>query len=120
MTEKRTGLQAELTSPGAQASVELLITHGVGLHARPSVLFTRLAKSFPCTIEIEVNRSGLWLSAKSIVKVMGARIRKGSTLRIRASGLRAEEAIRGLEALFANDFGEVQDPAEEASHVRGA
>lgn len=120
MTEKRTGLQAEVSPPEAQATVELLITHGVGLHARPSVLFTRLAKSFPCAIEIEVNRSGAWLNAKSIVKVMGARIRKGSTLRIRAHGLRAEEAIRGLETLFARNFGEVPDTAEEVPHVRGA
>ncbi|WP_083531021.1 HPr family phosphocarrier protein [Pararhizobium antarcticum] len=118
MTEKRPSLQAEVSSPGPAASVELLITHGVGLHARPSVLFTRLAKSFPCTIEIEVNRSGQWLNAKSIVKVMGARIRKGSTLRIRAQGLKAQEAIEGIEALFASDFGE--PGADERSHVRGA
>ncbi len=119
MTEKRQGIQGD-TSTGPQASVELLITHGVGLHARPSVLFTRLAKTFPCTIEIEVNRSGLWLNAKSIVKVMGARIRKGSTLRIRAHGFKAQEAIHGLEALFADDFGEVRDFDGERPHVRGA
>jgi phosphocarrier protein len=114
MTENRHGVFGGTSSVGGNASVELLITHGVGLHARPSVVFTRLAKSFPCTIEIEVNRSGLWLNAKSIVKVMGARIRKGSTLKIRAHGLRADEAIAVLEALFANDF------AEERPHVRGA
>ncbi len=118
MREKGQGLQGEVSSAGSAASTELLISHGVGLHARPSVLFTRLAKSFPCTIEIEVNRSGLWLSAKSIVKVMGARIRKGSTLRIRAHGLRAEEAIFSLEALFASDFGEVADKGADASHAR--
>ena len=114
MTDKRHGVFGAMSSVDGNASVELLITHGVGLHARPSVVFTRLAKSFPCTIEIEVNRSGLWLNAKSIVKVMGARIRKGSTLKIRAHGLRAEEAIAVLEALFVNDF------AEERPHVRGA
>jgi phosphocarrier protein HPr len=114
MTDNRHGAFNGVGSAGSNASVELLITHGVGLHARPSVVFTRLAKTFPCTIEIEVNRSGLWLNAKSIVKVMGARIRKGSTLRIRAHGLRADEAIAMLEALFVNDF------AEERPHVRGA
>ncbi|MCV9966621.1 HPr family phosphocarrier protein [Pararhizobium sp. BT-229] len=112
MTDKRHGVSFGAGS--ADAFVELQITHGVGLHARPSVTFTRLAKTFPCSIEIEVNRSGLWLNAKSIVKVMGARIRKGSTLRIRAHGLRAHEAISVLEALFMTDFG------EERPHVRGA
>ena len=43
---------------------------------------------FPCVIEIEVDGSGLWLNAKSIVKVLAARIRKGSTLKIMARGLR--------------------------------
>lgn len=114
MMDKRHGSYGGTGSAGGHASVELLITHGVGLHARPSVTFTRLARSFPCVIEIEVNRSGLWLNAKSIVKVMGARIRKGSTLRIRAHGLRADEAISVLEALFIDDFG------EERSNVRGA
>lgn len=115
MTSKgHDGLGATSAAAAGDASVELLITHGVGLHARPSVVFTRLAKSFPCTIEIEVNRSGLWLNAKSIVKVMGARIRQGSTLKIRAQGFRAEEAIAVLEALFINDF------VEERPHVRGA
>lgn len=115
MTSKgHDGLGATSAAAVGDASVELLITHGVGLHARPSVVFTRLAKSFPCTIEIEVNRSGLWLNAKSIVKVMGARIRQGSTLKIRAHGFRAEEAIAVLEALFINDF------VEERPHVRGA
>lgn len=114
MTEKRRDSHGGAGSVDGHVSVELQITHGVGLHARPSVTFTRLAKSFPCVIEIEVNRSGLWLNAKSIVKVMGARIRKGSTLRIRAQGLMADEAISVLEALFVNDFG------EERPHVRGA
>lgn len=112
MMDKRHG--GGTGSAGGHACVELLITHGVGLHARPSVIFTRLARSFPCVIEIEVNRSGLWLNAKSIVKVMGARIRKGSTLRIRAHGLRSDEAISVLAALFVNDLG------EERPHVRGA
>ncbi len=114
MTGKGHDVLGVASAAVGNASVELLITHGVGLHARPSVVFTRLAKSFPCTIEIEVNRSGLWLNAKSIVKVMGARIRQGSTLKIRAQGLRAEEAIAVLEALFVNDF------VEERPHVRGA
>ena len=68
----------------AQWQTEIEVVHGIGLHARPSVIFTRLAKSFPCTIEIEVNGDDVWLNGKSIVKVMGAKIRKGSVLKIRA------------------------------------
>lgn len=114
MTEQCDDVPADATATDSHAAVELLITHGVGLHARPSVAFTRLAKSFPCIIEVEINRSGIWFNAKSIVKVMGARIRKGSTLRIRAFGAGAQDAINALEALFNDDF------AEDRPHVRGA
>ncbi|MEY9783340.1 phosphocarrier protein HPr [Sinorhizobium fredii] len=95
-----------------QAEIE--VTHGFGLHARPSVIFTRLAKSFPCTVEIEVNDSHVWLNGKSIVKIMGARIRSGSMLKIRARGLRAAEAIHALKALVERDFD------EERKHGRSA
>lgn len=98
----------------AKCQTEIEVTHGVGLHARPSVTFTRLAKSFPCSIEIEVNGNNVWLNGKSIIKIMGARIRRGSILRIRAEGVRAEEAIIALEALVRRNFD------EERKHGRNA
>ncbi|MFB2551847.1 HPr family phosphocarrier protein [Ensifer soli] len=87
-----------------QAEIE--VTHGVGLHARPSVTFARLAKSFPCKVEIEVNASGVWLNGKSIAKIMGAKIRKGAILKIRAEGGRADEAVFALKSLVERDFDE--------------
>jgi phosphocarrier protein HPr len=95
-----------------QAEIE--VTHKIGLHARPSVAFTRLAKSFPCSIELDVDGSGVWLNGKSIVKIMGARIRRGARLRIRAEGIRAEEAIEALKGLIARNFD------EEKKHGRPA
>lgn len=104
----------EAVDPHGYCQAEIEVTHGFGLHARPSVVFTRLAKSFPCTVEIEVNDSHVWLNGKSIVKIMGARIRRGSILKIRARGLRAAEAIRALKALVERDFD------EEKKHGRSA
>ncbi|MGO4567220.1 HPr family phosphocarrier protein [Rhizobium sp. 2YAF20] len=95
-------------SLSAQWLAEVEVTHSVGLHARPSVMFTRLAKSFPCTIEIEVNGSGAWLNGKSIVKIIGAKIRKGSILKIRAEGNRGGEAVAALRHLIERNFDEDQ------------
>jgi phosphocarrier protein len=95
-----------------QAEIE--VTHRIGLHARPAVTFTRLAKSFPCHIEVEVNGSGVWLNGKSIVKIMGAKIRRGARLKIRAEGMRAEEATEALRELVARNFD------EDKKHVRPA
>lgn len=89
-----------------KASVDFVVAHGVGIHARPAVVFTELARSFPCAIEMEVDGSGLWLNAKSIVKVLAARVRKGSRLKLTARGPRAADAVRALRALVEDDFGE--------------
>lgn len=93
---------------------EIEVTHDIGLHARPSVAFTRLARSFPCRIEIEVNGSGLRINGKSIVKVMGARIRRGFLLTIRAEGSGAQEAVQALRSLVERNFD------EEPGHARSA
>ncbi len=107
MTDKMPRRKAtEAVDAHVYCQAEIEVTHGFGLHARPSVTFTRLAKSFPCVIEIEVNDSHVWLNGKSIVKIMGARIRRGSILKIRARGLRAAEAIHALKALVERDFDE--------------
>ena len=64
----------------AKASASVLITHDVGLHARPSVKFTKLAKTFPAQVEMALDAAGPWIDAKSIVKVMATKAPKGTTL----------------------------------------
>ena len=43
-----------------QASATVLLTHAVGLHARPSVKLTKLAKTFGATIDGAVTRTEAW------------------------------------------------------------
>ena len=62
----------------AEASV--LITHEEGLHARPSVKLTKLAKSFPAEVQIALKSDGPWFDAKSIVKVMASKAPKDTML----------------------------------------
>ena len=52
---------------GTNAEATVLITHDVGLHARPSVKFTKLAKRFAADIEVAAAAAGPWVDAKSIV-----------------------------------------------------
>ena len=90
------------------------ITHNVGLHARPSVKFTKLAKRFSARIEIAADSEGPWIDAKSIVKVMGAKMPQGTILQLRATGTDAQPAIKALIDLVNQDFEESQD-AQSAS-----
>lgn len=89
-------------SQTAQSSV--VIEHEVGLHARPSVKLTQLAKSFQSRIEISTAAEGPWIDAKSIVKVMGSKTPKGAVLHVRAEGEDAEIAVQAIVALVERDF----------------
>ena len=98
----------------SKAEAKVLITHAVGLHARPSVKLTKLAKSFPAEIELALAEEGPWVDAKSIVKVMATRAPKGTTLHLRAAGERAGDAVSALVSLVERDFD------EDESHARTA
>lgn len=85
------------------------VTHDVGLHARPSVKLTKLAKSFNADIRLRTESDAAgWIDAKSIVKVMALRIGAGETLVIRAEGTDADAAITALAGLVQRDFDEAQ------------
>lgn len=90
----------------SKASAEVRITHAVGLHARPSVKFTKLAKTFAGAIEVATSPDGPWVDAKSIVKIMAMKAPSGTMLHIRAEGERANEAVGALRALIERDFDE--------------
>ncbi len=89
----------------AKAQATVVITHEVGLHARPSVKLTKLAKSFSARVELALD-TGPWFDAKSIVKVMAAKAPKGSVLHLRADGDGASQAVDALVALVERDFDE--------------
>lgn len=90
----------------ATAAASVLITHEVGLHARPSVKFTKLAKTFAARVEMALDEAGPWIDAKSIVKVMATKAPKGTTIHLRAEGEGATSVVEALVALVERDFDE--------------
>ena len=85
-------------------SDSVVITHDVGLHARPSVALTKVAKGFAAKIEIGGSADGPWIDAKSIVKVMAMKAKQHATLFVRASGEDAAAAVAAITSLVARDF----------------
>jgi phosphocarrier protein len=83
------------------------LTNEVGLHARPSVKLTRLAKAFDCDVEIALSADGPWVDAKSPVKVMRVKAPRGSVLHVRATGEDAGAAAGAIVALVKAGFDEV-------------
>lgn len=87
-------------------TASVLMTHDVGLHARPSVKLTKLAKTFDAAIGVAVAEDGPWIDAKSIVRVMAMKAPRDTTLYFRASGAAAAEALEALVDLVSRDFDE--------------
>jgi phosphocarrier protein len=81
-----------------------LLTNDVGLHARPSVKLTQLAKRFGARIEFARDSAGPWIDAKSPVKVMRFKATKGETLHFRAHGPDAAAALAAILALVEGGF----------------
>ncbi len=86
------------------ASTEVRLRHEAGLHARPAVKLTKLAKKFVSKILMSTSETGPWIDAKSIVKVMGSKAPLNSMLFFRAEGTDAEDAVQALAGLIELDF----------------
>ena len=84
------------------------LVHAVGMHARPAVKLTKLAKRFRSRIAIRVVGVTEWIDAKSVSKVMSMRAPCDSTIEFVATGADAGAAIGALTALVANDFLEIE------------
>ena len=50
-----------------------VLTHAGGLHARPAIKLTQLAKRFQSAIWIALAENGPWIDAKSIARVMATK-----------------------------------------------
>ena len=103
--------------PNSVLVASALLTNTIGLHARPSVKLTQLAKSFASNVELALHREGPWVDAKSPVKIMRVKAPKGAVLYFRARGSDARDAIASLIALVDRRFDE--DEHETGERARG-
>jgi len=87
-----------------RATRSVLLTHEIGLHARPSVKLTKLAKRFRADVSLAIAEEGPWIDAKSIAKVMGAKVPENSILYFEAEGEDAGDAVDALVTLVERDF----------------
>ncbi|AIL32522.1 HPr family phosphocarrier protein [Basilea psittacipulmonis] len=86
------------------ATVDIVISNKLGLHARAASKLTQLANSFKS--EIFIGRASQRVNAKSIMGVMMLAAGKGVTVTVDATGEDEEEAVTQIKALFDDKFGE--------------
>ncbi len=80
------------------------ISNKLGLHARASAKFTKLAGSFPC--EVWMSRGERRVNAKSIMGVMMLAAGIGSQVEIETNGEQEQQAMDALLQLVGDKFGE--------------
>jgi len=87
-----------------RARSRAVLTHAGGLHARPAIKLTQVAKRFDSAIWIALAEHGPWTDAKSIARVMATKTPHMATLYFVAEGADAAEAARALARLVESDF----------------
>jgi phosphocarrier protein HPr len=93
--------------PRNSVTASVRLRHEAGLHARPAVKLTKLAKKFSARILLAMLPDGPWIDAKSIVKVMATKTPHDALLHFRAEGEDAEAAVLALVSLVEQDFPDV-------------
>ncbi len=83
---------------------EAEIINKLGLHARASAKLTQTAGQFKSGVWL--SRNGRKVNAKSIMGVMMLAAAKGSKIGIETDGPDEEQAMRALQDLIADCFGE--------------
>jgi phosphocarrier protein len=83
---------------------DIRIHNRLGLHARASAQFVRTAGAFASEIAVEVGSQTV--NAKSIMGLLLLAAAQGTTVRVRATGPDAVEAIAALADLVDARFGE--------------
>ena len=87
-------------------AARVVVANSVGLHARPAVKLTKLAKQFHAEIRVRPESEAGWISAKSVNAVMRMKLKGGEAILLEASGSDACAAIGALVGLVERNFDE--------------
>ena len=88
------------------ASVTVIISNKLGLHARPAMLFVEAANGFACDIGVRRTDQSETVDGKSIMQMMMLAATQGTKLVLKAKGSDATEAINALKQLVERKFDE--------------
>jgi phosphocarrier protein HPr len=95
------------------------LVHASGLHARPAIKLTKLAKRFQSDILVGVAAAGPWKDAKSIAQVLSMKVPARETLFFEAVGSDATEAVGALVSLVNTDFEAAQETLSSGQNGDG-
>ncbi|MBG3877147.1 HPr family phosphocarrier protein, partial [Desulfovibrio oxamicus] len=93
--------------PAASHELTLMVPNRLGLHARPAArIVTALG---PFSADVQLARGERVVSARSVNRIATLAVRGGETITFRAIGADAEQALKALADLAAENFGDLPD-----------
>lgn len=93
-----------MSAPRKEITRDLVVINKLGVHARPSAMFVKIASRFEA--EIYVEKDGERVNGKSIMGLMMLAAGPGSRLKVIAAGSDAIQALNELDALLKRKFDE--------------
>ena len=84
--------------------LDVTIVNKNGLHARPAAEIVKIASKFRA--EITISRDDVEVNGKSIMGVMMLAAEHGATIKLKANGPDADDAIKAIAEVVAKKFGE--------------
>jgi len=86
-------------------SLEITISHEVGLHARPAAMFVKVANGFLSQITVKnISNETDSVDAKSILGILTSGVQMNDRIRITAEGEDEDEALAALRDLIERNF----------------
>lgn len=92
-------------------STKVTILNQVGIHLRPAERFCTKALEYSCKITIRKGNGRY--NAKSVLSVLGARIKYGEEILLECDGKDEEQALKALESIVLGGLGEKVIPLEQ-------
>ena len=85
-------------------SQKVTLTNGQGFHMRPAGVFANAMSKYSCDVTIKFN--GNDINGKSLMNIIAACIKCGSTITVECSGADENEMLKKAEELITSGFGE--------------
>ena len=83
---------------------DIKIINKLGFHARAAANFVKTAENF--SSKISVSKDGIYADGKSILGLLTLGASKGTVITVKVNGDDSEKALKALEDLINNKFGE--------------
>ena len=90
------------------------VTNPAGIHARAATLIAELVRRFDS--KVLVIKDCEQVDGTDVLQILSLGTRHGEQVSFEAVGCDAEEALDALVQLFADNFGESEQPIEEAEN----